>query len=110
MTHRVLMVSTMDEADAEKVAALFAEHDATELPRQVGLTGRTLLHYQGMTFHLIESDEDIIQRIREVHVDNQEFRDLSERLRPYLSPMVSDWKDVSDSRAREFYHAEWPTE
>jgi hypothetical protein len=103
------MVSRMAESDAGKVAELFAQHDATDLPRQVGLTGRTLLHYQGLTFHLIESEEDIIGRIREVHADDREFRELSERLRPFLSPIVSDWSDVRDSRAREFYHHEWPT-
>jgi molybdate-binding protein len=97
----------MDPENAEKVARIFAEHDDTDLPRQVGVTARTLLHYQGLTFHLIESEEDIIANVMKAHEDNPEFRELNEQLRPYLSPIVSDWHDIRDSQAREFYHRDW---
>jgi hypothetical protein len=109
MTHRLLMVSKMDPQNTEKVARLFAEHDDTELPRQIGVTARTLFHYQGLTFHLIESEEDIIANVLKAHQANPELGELNEQLRPYLSPIVSEWHDVRDSQAKEFYHRSWPT-
>jgi hypothetical protein len=110
MNHRLLMVSKMDAANAEAVAAILGEHDKTDLPHQVGLRARTLLHYQGMMFHLIESDHNILDNVVRVHEDNTEFQELSVRLRPYLSPLVSNWHSVADSQAREFYHTNWQPE
>jgi hypothetical protein len=64
---------------------------------------RTLLRYQGMMFHLIESDEAILDNVIRVHQVDPEFRELS----PYPSPIVTEWTCVLDSKATEFYQRSW---
>lgn len=108
MRHRMLMVSKMDPANAEAVAKIFAEHDDGPLPAKLGVVARTLLHYQGLTFHLIESDDEIIDDVRAEHEENAEFHEMNAALRPFLSPIVDEWHDIRDSQAVEFYHRSWP--
>ncbi|MGH3802461.1 MAG: TcmI family type II polyketide cyclase [Pseudonocardiaceae bacterium] len=107
MTHRLLMVSKMDPEDADAVAKIFAAHDNTELPVRIGVTARTLFYYQGLTFHLIESEDDILDNVFEAHREPA-FHELNESLRPFLSPIVSSWSNITDSQAREFYRRSWP--
>lgn len=109
MTHRLIMVSRMDPDSAVPVANLFAEHDKTDVPREIGLTARTLFHYQGMTMHCIESDSDIVNNILTAY-DKPEFREINQSLRPYLSPLVDNWTSIADSQAHQFYHCSWPPE
>lgn len=106
MTSRMLMVSRMDPASADTVAQLFAEHDRMPLPVELGLQSRTLLHYQGLTMHLIQAQEDFFHDLRVLH-DDTSFQKLNQALAPHMSPIVDNWRGPQDSRAWEFYHRIW---
>ncbi|MUL41475.1 TcmI family type II polyketide cyclase [Streptomonospora sp. PA3] len=106
MTYRVLMVSRMDPSSADTVAKLFGEHDETDLPHEFGVSSRTLFHYQGMTMHLIQADKDIFDNLPGLH-GSPAFQKLNRALAAHMSPLVTDWQGIADSRAREFYHRSW---
>lgn len=106
MTSRMLMVSRMDPASADIVATLFGEHDRNSLPVELGLRSRTLLHYQGLTMHLIQAEEDFFGDLRRLH-DDPSFQALNDALARHMSPIVQDWQGPQDSRAWEFYHRSW---
>lgn len=106
MTSRMLMVSRMDPASAGTVARLFGEHDRTALPAELGLHSRTLLHYQGLTMHLIQAEEDFFHDLSRLHAD-ESFQALNQALSGHMSPIVEDWRGPQDSRAWEFYHCSW---
>jgi cyclase len=103
---RALLVMKMRETDADEVAAVFADHDATHLPREIGAVSRTLFHYNGLYFHLVEApdnlDGDLMKRIYDYRT-HPVFADSSRRLKPLLTPCVPDWRSPYDSRATEFY-------
>ncbi|GAA2009409.1 hypothetical protein GCM10009799_41600 [Nocardiopsis rhodophaea] len=102
----MLMVSRMDPGSMETVARLFAEHDRSNLPVDLGVTSRTLLHYQGMTMHLIQSEQEVFDNLSRLHQDPS-FQELNRKLAPHMKPIVSDWRGIQDSRAVEFYHRNW---
>lgn len=106
---RALLVMKMAEADAAEVAAVFADHDATHLPREIGAVSRTLFSYNGLYFHLVEAPDelegDLMRRIYEYRT-HPLFAESSRRLKPLLAPCVDDWQSPYDSRATEFYRWE----
>lgn len=106
MTSRMLMVSRMDPASADTVARLFGEHDRTALPVELGLQSRTLLHYQGLTMHLIQAEADFFDDLSCLHGDAS-FQTLNRALAGHMSPIVDGWRGPQDSRAWEFYHRSW---
>lgn len=96
----------MDPADAPNVARAYAELDRSRLPVEMGVTGRTLFHYHGLYFHLVEapadSAGDLVDRIQ-ARRDNPQFDNIAQRMETYLSPYVPEWRGLNDSRATEFY-------
>jgi hypothetical protein len=106
MTFRALMVMRMQPEDAGTVADIFAEHDATGWPREVGATGRSLFRFHDLYLHLIEADHDVIRTLRDVG-DDPAFRVTNERLGHYLRPYSPDWKQLTDSQAELFYSRRW---
>ncbi|WP_026128335.1 TcmI family type II polyketide cyclase [Nocardiopsis halophila] len=106
MSTRTLMVSRMRAESAEEVARLFAEHDSTGVAARLGVTSRTLLHYEGLTMHLIQSEAEVLDRFGELRADPS-FQKLNQALSAHMRPLVDDWHGVRDSRAHEFYHRSW---
>lgn len=103
MTHRALMVLKMKPEDAERVAALFAEHDSkTNLPGEIGVTRRMLFRFQDLYMHLIESDHDIMGNLYRAR-ESPAFQEINEELAKYLTRYTSDWTEIKDSRAEMFY-------
>ncbi|QHC28702.1 TcmI family type II polyketide cyclase [Streptomyces sp. HF10] len=102
MAYRALMVLRMDPADAEHVAAAFAEHDKTELPAQIGVRRRVLFRFHDLYMHLIEADDDIMDRLYEAR-NNPLFQQIDEHVGQYLTPYARDWKEIKDSKAEVFY-------
>lgn len=103
---RLLMVSRMNPTSMDEVARLFAEHDATGVPATLGVTSRTLLHYQGLTMHLIQSEAEVLGRFDVLRADPS-FNKLNNALTAHMRPLVKDWSGVQDSQAHEFYHHSW---
>ena len=102
MTYRMLIVARMDEADRDSVANVFAESDATDLPVSLGARRRTLFHYRGLYFHLVEADADFTDRLSEAR-QNPLFADVHAKLSRYITPYDPGWKEPRDARAEPFY-------
>jgi len=97
----------MDPSDAEAVADIFAESDATDLPRRIGVTRRTLFRFHGLYFHLVESDTEITRRLYDER-SGPLYQDISTRLEKYMTPYDPNWREPKDAMAEIFY--EWTPE
>lgn len=104
--HRTLIVARMKDGAERAVADLFAASDETELPRRVGVRARTLFHFHGLYFHLIEADEAVRPAVDELRSDPL-FRRLSDDLDAYIDPYdPKTWRSPADAMATPFYHWE----
>lgn len=100
---RRLIVARMDPRDAHSVSEVFAESDAGELPGRIGVTARSLFHFQGLYFHLIESDRPVRERIGAAVTDPL-FQDVSRRLEPFVTAYdPQTWQGPADAMATRFY-------
>ncbi|MER7732767.1 TcmI family type II polyketide cyclase [Streptomyces erythrochromogenes] len=107
-THRALIVARMAPGSGPDIAELFADSDAGELPRLVGVTRRSLFQFGDVYMHFIEADRPPGPAIAKV-TEHPEFRMLSERLTAYVSPHDPDtWRSPKDAMAHEFYRWENP--
>ncbi|MEU4654797.1 TcmI family type II polyketide cyclase [Streptomyces sp. NPDC023723] len=98
-----LIVARMAPEDSERVAGVWAESDATDLPHLVGVKHRRLFRYQGLYFQLIGSEERVGGRIEEVR-GHPLFQDVNEKLKPHIGaydPLT--WRGPADAMAEEFY-------
>ncbi|KNB53416.1 TcmI family type II polyketide cyclase [Streptomyces caatingaensis] len=102
MAYRALMVLRMDPEDAEHVAAAFAEHDTSSLPHEIGVKRRTLFRFHDLYMHLIEADDDIMERLYQAR-SNPLFQEVNERVGRFLTPYATDWRELKDSKAEVFY-------
>jgi len=100
--HRTLLVARMDPRDTEAVGDVFAESDASELPRLVGVSRRTLFSFHDLYFHLVEADADITPNLRGVR-DHALYRDVDTKLRKFVSPYDPGWAGPQDAMASPFY-------
>jgi cyclase len=101
MAHN-LIVARMNPADAEAVAAIFAESDATELPHMIGVTQRKLFRFHELYFHLVESDADLVQPLYKAR-GHELYKDINVKLAQYMTPYHPSWREPKDSMATEFY-------
>ncbi|RPF24890.1 TcmI family type II polyketide cyclase [Streptomyces sp. TLI_185] len=102
MAYRALMVLRMDPADAERVAAAFADHDTTGLPEEIGLTRRTLFRFHDLYMHLIEADADVLSDLLQAR-DDPRFQAVNAEVGKYLTPYSSEWSQLTDSKAEVIY-------
>lgn len=100
--HRTLIVARMDPAEADNVAAIFAESDATDLPQMIGVTRRTLLRFHDLYFHLVEADGDISPNLYKAR-SHALYKQINERLSHHISPYDPNWKEPKDAMATPFY-------
>ncbi|MDG4819698.1 TcmI family type II polyketide cyclase [Micromonospora sp. WMMD956] len=99
---RSLIVAKVVPDAEERVAEIFAESDATELPHLAGVRHRSLYRLGDLYVHLLETErpgETAVEGIRE----HPEFARVSARLRPYVSPYLPTWRSPRDAMARCFY-------
>jgi cyclase len=102
--HQTLIVAKMHSSNADAVADIFAESDATDLPRMIGVRRRTLFRFHDLYLHLVQADEDIypaLSRARSHELYNQ----INSRLSEFISPYDPNWKEPKDAMATPFY--EW---
>ncbi|MEZ7007193.1 TcmI family type II polyketide cyclase [Streptomyces sp. SCSIO 75703] len=104
--HHTLIVARMTPGAAPDIAKVFAESDRGELPHLVGVTGRSLFSFGDVYLHLIESEDDPAPRIARL-TGHPEFREVSERLEPYVAAYdPATWRSPQDAMARRFYRWE----
>lgn len=104
MAHRTLIVARMQAGNADAVAAAFAESDASELPRMIGVSRRTLFRFHDLYFHLVEADGDISPALYRAR-SHPLYTVLNTKLGALVSPYDPNWKEPKDAMASSFY--EW---
>lgn len=103
MVKRGVIVARIRPGSEEQVAAIFAESDATELPRLAGVRHRSLFMLEDLYVHLVETDDDFDASVANIR-EHPLFQDISEKLRPYIQPYNPEtWRSPRDAMAREFY-------
>ncbi len=108
---RLLVVSRIVPGAQGRVAQIFAESDASELPRLTGVRHRSLYCLHDLCVHLMETtdvDPDVAAGAREHPL----YRVVNERLSAHTLPYLPTWRSPRDAVAGCFYSwsaAETPT-
>lgn len=100
--HRTLIVARMDQGETEAVARIFADSDARELPRMIGVSRRTLFRFHDLYFHLVEADKDISPSLDKAR-SHPLYGDINERLSHHIRPYDPKWREPKDAMATPFY-------
>jgi cyclase len=100
---RTLIVARMKPEDADAVAGIFAQSDATELPHMIGVSRRTLFRFHDLYFHLVEAAGDIVPDLYKAR-SHPLYEDINQKLAVYMRPYDPSWKEPKDSMASPFYH------
>jgi len=100
---RGVIVARIKPGAEQEVARIFAESDATELPRLTGVRHRSLFVLDDIYIHLVETDDEFAEAVDKVR-DHELFQDISRKLDPYIQPYNPEtWRSPKDAQAREFY-------
>jgi cyclase len=103
MIKRGIIVARIKPGCKDKVAELFAESDAGELPAIVGVRHRSLFVLGDVYVHLVEIERDFDQAVADIR-DHPLFLELSAKLEAYIEPYdPATWKSPKDAMADEFY-------
>lgn len=100
--YRNLIVARMDAAEADAVAKIFAESDATDLPHLVGVERRTLFRFHDLYFHLVEADADVTPSLYKAR-SHPLYADINTKLSAHIRPYDPNWKEPKDAMAVPFY-------
>jgi cyclase len=100
MPHRGVIVAKIKPGSEEQVASIFAESDATELPKLAGVRHRSLYVLDDVYIHFVEIDDDFDQSVAGVR-DHPLFQEIQ----PY-NP--NTWRSPKDATARRFYSWDAP--
>jgi cyclase len=107
MRHKILMVGRVEPENEKEIGEVFAEHDATELPRLIGARRRVLYSFRGLYIHLVESDVDFRQNLF-VNRAHPIFQRTNERMASLVAPYDPDHPGMREAEAAPFY--EWSAE
>ena len=80
---RGVIVARIKPGSEQEVARIFAESDATELPRITGVRHRSLYVLDDVYVHLVETDDEFESAVDNVR-DHELFKDISKKLDPYI--------------------------
>lgn len=97
-----LIVARMDPAEADSVAQIFAESDASDLPHLIGVSRRTLWRFHDLYFHLVEADEDFTPSLYQAR-SHPLYEDIHVRLARHIRPYDPAWSEPKDAMASPFY-------
>ncbi|WP_328666195.1 TcmI family type II polyketide cyclase [Streptomyces sp. NBC_00322] len=99
-----LIVARMAPGSSAEVARLFADFDATDMPRLMGTRRRQLFSYRGLYFHLQDFDEDNGGELIEQAKSDPRFVGISDDLKPFIEAYdPATWRSPSDAMATRFY-------
>lgn len=106
---KTLIVARMQPGAEQDIAEIFAASDSTELPERIGVGSRTLFRFHDLYMHLIEAEKPIQPAVEDARQDRL-FRDISDRLSPFIAPYdPHKWRSPSDAMATAFYSWQAPT-
>ena len=106
---RLLIVSRIIPGAEGRVAQIFAESDATELPGLTGVTHRSLYCLHDLCVHLLETSDDVDPDALAAARNHPLFRQVNERLSAHTSPYLPTWRSPRDAIAGCFYRWDAPT-
>ncbi|HXG13239.1 MAG TPA: TcmI family type II polyketide cyclase [Gemmataceae bacterium] len=109
MVKRGVIVACIKPGSEEQVAKIFAESDATELPKLMGVRHRSLFVLKDIYIHYVEMDENFDETVG-LHRDHPLFKEISKKLEPYIRAYDRWWESPKDATAREFYSWDAPPE
>ncbi|WP_374977760.1 TcmI family type II polyketide cyclase [Microbacterium trichothecenolyticum] len=98
-----MIVAKMRNEDAPAVAEIFTRSDATSMPEEIGVAGRSLYRFHGLYVHLVDFSRPASEAMRTAQ-RLPSFRAISEDLRPYITPYDPGWSSPLDAMADRFYH------
>ncbi|EWC62969.1 Polyketide cyclase WhiE VII [Actinokineospora spheciospongiae] len=102
--HSTLIVARMDPGSSAKVADLFGDFDATDMPHRMGTRRRQLFSYRGLYFHLQDFDADNGGELIEEAKFDPRFIGISEDLKPFIDAYdPATWRSPKDAMAERFY-------
>ncbi len=102
-TKRGIIIARIKPGTEQKVAEIFAESDATELPALAGVSHRSLWILDDLYIHYVETDADFENAVEDIR-NHELFRDVSKKLEPYIEPYnPKTWRSPKDAQARQFY-------
>ncbi|KXK58565.1 polyketide synthase [Micromonospora rosaria] len=99
---RLLIVSRIIPGAEGRVAQIYSESDATELPGLTGVRHRSLYSLHDVCVHLMETadvDPDELAAAR----NHPLFLEVNERLSAHTSPYLPTWRSPRDAIAGCFY-------
>jgi cyclase len=101
--NRTVIVAKIQPDSEKSVAQIFAESDATELPRELGVRSRALYSLGDLYLHVVDFHADAGAAMRKGPT-LPGFKRISDDLRAYISPYdPATWRSPQDAMAREFY-------
>ncbi len=100
---RLLIVSRIIPGAEGRVAQIFAESDATELPSLTGVTHRSLYCLHDLCVHLLETSDDVDPDALAAARNHPLFQQVNERLSAHTSPYLPTWRSPRDAIAGCFY-------
>jgi cyclase len=100
---RGVIVAKIKPGSEQKVAEIFAESDATDLPSLAGVRHRSLFILDDVYVHYVETDEDFEAAVDQIRA-HPLFKEISASLDAYITPYNPEtWKSPKDATAVEFY-------
>ena len=103
MVKRGVIIARIKPGCEQQVAEVFAESDATDLPKITGVRHRSLFVLEDIYVHYVEMNEQFESSVDKVR-NHDLFKDISKKLEPFIQPYNPEtWKSPKDATAREFY-------
>ncbi|WBB82102.1 TcmI family type II polyketide cyclase [Micromonospora sp. WMMD882] len=101
MVFRNVIVCHLVPGSEQTVGDVFGHYDNATRPQDFGVIGRILLSHHDLYLHVIEREQDpaISGQTRGLPA----FQKIAEEIGPYVTPYPRNWKNPSDSVAKEFY-------
>lgn len=104
---RTLIVAKVDPAAEARVAEIFAESDATELPHLAGVRHRSLYRLHDLYLHVLETELPGQNAVAAARA-HPEFDRVSAALRAHIQPYLPTWREPRDAMARCVYRFDAP--
>ncbi|MEH0843980.1 TcmI family type II polyketide cyclase [Micromonospora sp. CPCC 205711] len=99
---RLVIVSRIIPGAEGRVAQIFAESDATELPGLTGVRHRSLYCLHDLCVHLLETAEVDTGALADAR-NHPLYLQVNERLSAHTSPYLPTWSSPRDAVAGCFY-------
>jgi len=98
---RTVIVCRIVPGSEQKVADVFGHYDKVTRPQDVGVTGRILLSLKDLYIHVVERPQD--PAVTGNNRGLPAFKEIAEKIAPYVTPYPRNWENPSHSVAKEFY-------